>query len=134
MQLINDLGHTRQYRLQTGEVVVMQIDDDGKHINIWEHAGKPIGEVELSDRDDHFMITYIAVDKQGDRFMHCGLASEALRFHKAHCGSTLCAAENDGLNREDGSHLTGFALGLIAKLRAEGVVEPGGFDFEDDEL
>jgi hypothetical protein len=134
VRLIDDAGDTRRYQLPTGETIVMQISDDHTHIEIWEHGGKPIGEVALSDCDDFLLITCVAVDKQGPRFMHRGLASEALRFHKAYCQSTLCARENDGIEREDGSHLVGFSVGLMAKLRAEGIVEAGELDFDDDDI
>jgi hypothetical protein len=135
LEMIRDLENVRHYRTRTGEIVVIKINEDGTEIDVSDERGQGIGSIELSEEDgDCLLIVYAGMDKQGDRFKHLGIASEALRFLKAHYGVSICARDNDGIQRDDGSHLTGFAVGLIAKMREEGVVEPGSNDFDDGDL
>ena len=57
-----------------------------------------------------------------NRYKNLGLGSATLKFFKdATFNSELWASPNDGVIREDGSHLTVDAPGFVRKMIAEGL-------------
>jgi len=51
-----------------------------------------------------------------------GLGTEAVKMFIDVTGCTLYTRPNDGIEREDGSHLTGDAIFFLTSLRQKGII------------
>ncbi len=61
-----------------------------------------------------------------------GIGRESLKFFKEITGTQIVASENDGIRKDDGSHLTGDAPVFVSKMQEEGIIErPAGYDSYD---
>ena len=126
-------------KTKDGRTITIEIDDSGEEINIIDAQGKEIGSIHLTlidcYPDEHFKITWMYLDKQGESYLHQGIGRRALQFHKERFDAPIASSDNDGIVKSDGSHLTGDAPAFIHKMRTEGIVRPSSFDYgtEDDE-
>lgn len=128
LRLTREDGNVREFRLDDGGAIAIVLADDGSRIDVRTDDGQEIGHADLCEHDGVYRLTWMFLDRAGPQFKHRGLGREALRFHKDYFGCPIIAADNDGIRRADGSHLTGDAPGFVAKMRAEGIIEPGSFD------
>lgn len=63
------------------------------------------------------------MDLRDDSYKHEGIGREALTFFREIHGLPITASKEDGLKKDDGSHLTGDAPGFVQKMRDEGIIE-----------
>lgn len=61
-----------------------------------------------------------------------GLGRAALEFFIDMTGASIYCRPNDGIVRDDGSHLTEVAPGFVHKMQQEGLIANWSDDFEDD--
>lgn len=61
----------------------------------------------------------LTLDELGPSYLRHGLGRATLQFRGEVFRSPLVVADNDGLKRDDGSHLTGDAPGFVAVLSKE---------------
>ncbi len=121
-----------------GRNVTIQIDDVGEEIKVLDDEENEVGSIRLSyidcENDDYYKITWMYLDKQGDKFLRQGIGREALKLHNEFFRSPIVASDDDGIVKGDGSHLTGDAPGFINVMRKEGLVCSSAFDEtpEDD--
>lgn len=119
----------KEFTTKNGELVTIKINDDGTQISVWS-GDRQLGTIDLNcfdDPDYYFYITHLALD-------HCkglGIGRACLEFHKAIFSSPIWAAADDGIQRDDGSHLTGDGPGFIAKMVAEGLVRQPSEGYDD---
>lgn len=136
LKMVEDSKDIRKYELEDGVVIVIKIVDcfDEVTIKVTTDTEEDIGQIELIMREDEgdYYITWMYLDKSGNKFTQRGIGRQALLFFKDHYDVLISAAENDGMERDDGSHLTGDGPGFVEKLRLEGIIEPSQ-DTPDDE-
>lgn len=130
--------NTMDYKLPSGEIVTSSIDVGGTHISVTNHRCEEIGRIELDSREDacgneEFFLTWAHLDMQGEQYKRQGIGSAALKFHHDMFGSPIYAQSDDGLSRDDGSHLTQDAPGFVAAMRKEGLIEPDHTYRDSDE-
>jgi len=120
--------NTTDYTLPSGEVVTISIDVGGTEICVRNSRGEQIGRIELDSREDprgreEFFLTWAYLDMKGEQYKRQGIGREALKFHREMFGSPIHAQSDDGLTRDDGSHLIQDAPGFVAAMRNEGLIE-----------
>lgn len=114
--------------------VIISIDDSGEKITVTDQNGLKVGEIELQESDGgaYYHIIRMHLDDQKGSYRHQGIGRQALKFHKEIFQAPLTTSNNDGIRKDDGSHLTGDAPEFIAKMRAEGIVESCAIDSSDE--
>lgn len=134
--------NTKEFKIKTGEVVTISIDDDGENIIVHNQSGIKIGKIELAkhEQDDDYTsyewykITWMFLDAAGNKYTHQGIGRECLKWHKEIYMLPITAAEDNGQTYDDGSHLTGDAPGFIRKMREEGiVVKTSDSNYDEDD-
>lgn len=123
------------FTMKNGQTVSIVIDEFGEEILVTDAQGKEIGSIELSSIDDgdsdYFRIVWMFLDKNGSSYVRQGIGRECLKQHKAIFNTPIVAADDDGIRKNDGSHLTGDAPGFISQMRREGLVAPLPHDIDD---
>lgn len=132
--------NTTDYQLPSGEIVKVSTDIAGTEISVTNSRGEQIGRIELDSREDasgrqEFFLTWGYLDMKGEQYKRQGIGRAALKFHHEMFGAPIYAQSDDGVRRDDGSHLTQDAPGFVAAMRKEGLIEPDHFsgDPDDDE-
>lgn len=119
------------FQAKNGVTYTIEIDDSGEKISVFLDR-EPKGEICMSCIEDehssHYYITSLALDDCAG----IGIGRECLLRHKEMFDSPITAAEDDGIRKDDGSHLTGNGPGFIRKMREEGIVCPAYNSSEDD--
>lgn len=129
LSLVKDDGEIREYRLGDGRTITIDVSDDSELV-VKDHKNYEIGKINFSYRDEDFPggssyyhITWMYLDLKDSSYLHNGIGREALTFFKEFYGLPITASDNDGLRKDDGSHLTGDAPGFVEKMRDEGLIE-----------
>ena len=122
---INEIDdETRQLVLDSGEIVELRFDEDSVAIFAQdEEVGRlsfrpydvPVNQYE----ETCFHLTHAFIEGGGGKFKHQGIGTEAFRLFRECTGAEVTFSENDGIKRDDGSHLTGDAPGFVASLKAK---------------
>ena len=130
LSLIKDNGKIRKYRLNGGRFITIDVSDDSELV-VKDHKNNEIGKIKFSYRDEDFPggspyyhITWMYLNSKDSSYLHKGIGREALTFFKEVYGLPITASDDDGLKKDDGSHLTGNAPFFVAKMRDEGMIEP----------
>jgi len=127
LTLTKDNGNERTYRLDDGRKVIVTIDDFFSRIDVKTPDGIEIGEFEFMLSSDDFTqwyyITRMYLDLSGDSYKRKGIGRKCLQFFKELTGCPIFASENDGIRKDDGSHLTEDAPSFVAKMREEGIID-----------
>jgi len=117
--------NTKDVTAKTGEVFTICIDDDGTEITV-RRGGDARGTISLNYIEgdwpdpDHYHITHLSLEKCSG----IGLGRKCLIFHKECFDAPITAGNDNGIQSNDGSHLTGSGPGFIRKMRQEGLVVP----------
>jgi len=130
LTLIKDCNQIREYKLNDGRTITIDISDD-RSIVVKDHQNNSIGEIILSLKEDvpsrlahYYYITSMFMNLRDDSYLCNGIGRAALIFFKDFYSLPIKASKNDGLRKDDGSHLTGNAPGFVEKMRNEGIIEP----------
>lgn len=127
--LLQDDHMKRTYRLDDDREINIVVDESLQEIYIEIPERKKIGEIILhridTGQNEEFKITHMFMDMLDASYKRKGIGHEALKFFKEITGGTITAEENDGIRKEDGSHLTGDAVEFVAKMREEGIIKQG---------
>jgi len=62
------------------------------------------------------------LDKLGDKYKKQGIGRACVELFNDYFDVIVTAEENDGIPKDDGSHLTHDAPGFVQKLREEGLI------------
>ena len=123
MQVIQETELTQRCSLSNGVEVLISIDDFGDDISVETDTGESIGTFDLRQEDDgSFYLLRMYLDQAGDQYKRQGIGRQLLKFHKKVFDSPITAAEDDGIVRSDGSHLTGDAPAFVKQMKAEGLI------------
>lgn len=127
LELIVDEGQMRKYRLDDQRLITIKIDDFFEHIFVFDDRGGEIGRIELSEISDEmytsYYIKWMYLDLKDSLYKRKGIGRECLVFFKDLTRAPITASCDDGIPKDDGSHLTGDAPGFVSKMREEGIIE-----------
>lgn len=96
-----------------------------------------VGEICIEYREDegdrdtfvYHYITHLSMNKLGNYYRRQGIGTRMLELYRKNCveeGVPFVAAIYDGLERNDGSHLTGDGLPFVEAMVARGILDSGG--------
>lgn len=137
LTMIQDDGMSRRYRLQDEREVIITIDEDDISINVTTPDGKHVGKMEMSHIEDDFhswyKIKWMYMDLLDESYKRKGIGRECIRFFEEITGDILTAEYDDGIPKNDGSHLTQDAPAFVSQMRKEGLISGGNDDDRLDE-
>lgn len=111
---------TRALTLPSGERIELRLEFDG--VRVVTSHGVEVGRFifdSYSDPMDRtiWRLTNMFLDGEGGRFQHQGIGTLAVKYFLwSVSADAFEITENDGLRREDGSHLTGTGVAFMAHL------------------
>ena len=122
----NDIDdETRQLVLDSGEIVELRFDEDSVAIfaqdeEVGRLSFRPYDvPVNKHQEETYFHLTYAFIEGRNGKFKRQGIGTEAFRLFRECTGAEVTFSENDGIMRDDGSHLTGDAPRFVASLIAK---------------
>lgn len=134
--LVDEREFERDYKISDGRIITIKISDDLSEVSFWE-GQKLLGSendfVFIDECDDGtcYLLSRMYIKPKG-----FGLGRAALKFFIDITGATVYTRSNDGITRDDGSHLTEDAPGFVFKMIDEGLIQPHDndeyLDFEDE--
>jgi hypothetical protein len=119
---INKDDECRQIELATGEILQLRFDADC--VSIY-YANEEIGRLTFMLHDEPVSpgedqtvarLTHAFLEGAGGRYKRQGVGTEAVRFFLECTGYILELPKNDGVQKEDGSHLVGDRPAFVASL------------------
>lgn len=126
--LIEERDQERDYQISDGQIITIRLEDVWGEMSFWK------GKTKIGDGDD---FVFIEIEHLPNSYLlarmyvpikNKGLGRAAIEFFKEIEGATIYCRPNDGRVRNDGSHLTEDALGFVAKMIQEGLIEPNDTD------
>lgn len=122
---IDDLNdEERRLTLDSGEIVELRFEDDS--VAIYAHQNE-VGRLSFrayevpmfGDYEETcYQLTHAFIEGDEGKYKYQGIGTEAFRFFRECTGASVTFSEDDGLQKNDGSHLTGDAPRFVAKLKA----------------
>lgn len=120
---ISESEWTRRFRLRDGREIEIRIEDTLERIDIVDARGGAIGEFEFEvideGRHQGYLLVRAYMDYAGGSYKRMGIGREALRFFTESADMQVLARQNDGIRRDDGSHLTEDAPAFVAAMIQE---------------
>lgn len=121
------------FKCRNGSTITIRIDEfDDFSVTVFDEGGIKLGQMNFSDDDGCLKLTWAYLDQSDPVWCRQGIGQEILRQVKEVSGCPIVASDNDGIRHDDGSHLTGDAPGFVARMREEGLIEPGSYDRPDE--
>jgi len=121
-ELIKDDEFEREYRINTGQVITLKLDEDWSQITFWDNESQLGSDMdfvftEIDDSYENYLLSRMFIP-----IKNVGLGRAALEFFIDATNSTIFCRSNDGIVRDDGSHLTEDATGFVDKMKEEGLI------------
>lgn len=123
--MLSDRGFERDYQIQNNRIITIKIDDFDGSVSYFEN-GNRIGNYDdfvfKPDSEDDFngrcllARMYVPITK-------AGLGRATIEHFKSIFDATVYARTNDGIELNDGSHLTEDAPAFVDKMIEEGLLE-----------
>jgi len=119
---------------KNGRRVTLEIDENADYrVEAKNSLGSLIGRMEFSEDSESgsLKLVWAYLDILNSTWRRQGIGRQMLKEVKSLSGRCVFAETNDGIKREDGSHLTGDAPSFVAQMRVEGIIEPdnsNGYD------
>jgi hypothetical protein len=113
---------TYEFTCKNGLPVLISLRED---LTVWVHTPnhQEIGHLELTEYDDGGLtLTWAYLDKLDSDYLRQGIGRKCLQLIKGYYGQPVYAREDDGLRKDDGSHLTGDAPAWVKTMREEGLI------------
>lgn len=111
-----------KFTMSNGEDVDIVIDEEANRVIVRNQNKDEIGSIDYKIIDyehyEYIRLTHMFLDIE---YVRKGIGRECLRLLNEY-GLPVTAAYNDGITKNDGSHLTGDAVYFIQKMRNEGLV------------
>lgn len=116
------------FQCKDGREVSIHVDEMDYEVIVLDMAGREIGKMEFrfveDVTEDYLKLAWAYLDKVDPSYCKKGIGRECLRLVAEASGLPIVAADNDGHQQDDGSHLTGDAPGFVERMRAEGLIAP----------
>ena len=117
------LGHKRKYLLNNGVEVLLEKDDFNEYIYIYKMPERErIGEFEFRCSYDYGNSS-LHLTRMFSGITGQGIGKEILEWVIESSGATIYTTQNDGIPRDDGSHLTGDAPMFVESMRKKGLIK-----------
>ena len=122
------------------EVISITFDEEHAGLCMIEahtKCGQKIGEIRVELRlieDDmqcfnyHYLVD-LSLNMLGEDYLKQGIGTRILELYRKHCvedGQSFTAANYDGQQRDDGSHLTGDGLPFVNSMIEKKILDSGG--------
>jgi hypothetical protein len=111
-----------KFKMSNGEEVDIVIDEDANKVNVFNQKEEEIGSIDYriidNEHYEYIRLTHMSLDIE---YVRKGIGRECLKLLKEY-GLPVTAAYDDGIRKDDGSHLTGDAVYFIQTMRNEGLV------------
>lgn len=135
--LIDERDNERDYEIFDGRIITIVYDEDDVKF-LFKEGGELIGKYS----EFEFVFRDHSPDKIEERFLLARMYSPIIQsglgrvvlewFIEITSGARIYTREDDGIVREDGSHLTDDAPNFVRKMQGEGLIEPWfEYDRED---
>jgi hypothetical protein len=126
--LVDDRDFERDYEISDGRIITLIYDDLDDTIGFFEgdkYLGDQFEFIDESEKEEKYLLARMFCP-----IPNSGLGREAINFFIEMKGDDIeiYTRQNDGITRDDGSHLTGDAHGFILKMQKEGLINK--WDFE----
>ena len=119
--LIRINGLSRTYRTSSGKIILLEMNEDWTEIIFKLPNGEQFGEFEFKDLENG---SYKLIRMYSEPYKEEGIGRAALEMFKDITdGVSLYTSPNDGIQREDQSHLTQDAPIFVAKMIKEGLID-----------
>lgn len=122
-QLVNEGDTFRIYRNSKGKLFKFILEDEFELL-IEDINGNSVGEFEFKELD--YGNGYKVMRMYTNQYSNTGLGSAALQYFLDIFGGPLYTSPNDGITRDDGSHLTEDAPSFVQHMIAKGLIN--GYD------
>ena len=115
-------GSERTYQLANDREVTIKIDDDAV-ISYWENGQKLGSYNDFVFIEDEFIPHRYLLARIFVPITRSGLGRATIEFFKDYFDATIWVRPNDGIEMEDGSHLTGDGVPFVSQMIAEKLIE-----------
>jgi hypothetical protein len=124
------------YRCRNGKEVRIYIDDESDFLTTIKDAdGREIGRIEFAWIDDvnggYLKLCWAYLDLKDSSYLRQGIGRECLKRVKEFSDLSIVAENHDGVQRDDGSHLTNHAPAFVAQMRRERLIARSGGEEAD---
>lgn len=119
--LVDDRDLERDYRINGNRIITLEFDEINYSISFKENnvkIGNDFEFIDYEENDERYLLAYMFSPITG-----FGLGRAAIEYFIDMTGATIYARMQDGIVRNDGSHLTGNAFEFVVKMQAEGLIE-----------
>ncbi|MBI5886814.1 MAG: hypothetical protein HZB85_09585 [Deltaproteobacteria bacterium] len=107
--------------------VIIEIDDCSYAVSVFDLDYNKVGCFKFKEVDVNtgsvLKLTWCYLNLVNEQYKRQGIGRHIIKLIKERYGLPIVAEDNDGIRKEDGSHLTGDAPMFIAKMRQEGLIE-----------
>ncbi len=122
-ELIHENELERIYKVIGNTHVILKLEDDFSEIKFYNIKREKLdGEFNFIDETENYKNYLLARMYVPLQFKNLGLGRAALEFFTEYTGSSIYTRPNDGIVRNDGSHLTEEAPGFVSKMINEGLI------------
>lgn len=126
--LVDDRDFERDYEISDGRIITLIYEDLDDSISFFEgdeNLGNQFEFIDESGNEEKYLLARMFCP-----IPNSGLGREAIKFFIEMKGDDIeiYTRPNDGITRNDGSHLTGDAYGFVLKMQEEGLINEGDFE------
>ena len=123
--LISERESEKDYQIPNGRIITLVLNEYENSISFKENGDEIGDEFRFIDEnfdDENLGGTRYLLARMYSPISNSGLGRAAIEFFKDVTGAIIYARPNDGIVREDGSHLTEDAPGFVMKMIKEGLL------------
>lgn len=118
-QLVKEEDNFRIYKNSKGQLFKFILENETELL-IEEVDGNYVGEFEFQELD--YSSGYKIMRMYTNQHKNTGLGSAALQYFLDVFGGPLFTSPDDGIPRDDGSHLTEDAPSFVHHMKAKGII------------
>jgi hypothetical protein len=119
--LIKEDQNSRIYRNSKGQSIKVEMDDDQQVFTIYDFSSNELGEFIFKELD--FGRGYKLIRMYCNEVKQTGIGRAILEYFREAVGSPIYVSPNDGITRNDGSHLTEDAPSFVQHMIAEKLID-----------
>lgn len=125
---MDDAVQCEEFQCKNGSLIKIALNDDDYTATALDPSGAEIGHFEFYEISDEsgtvLKFSWAYLDKLDGSYKRQGIGEEMLRRVKDRYRHTIIAEANDGIRKDDGSHLTQDAVGFVQRMREKGLIAP----------
>lgn len=117
------------FTAKNGEKVEIHIDEDEYKVSVTTTAGQQVGELSFRYIEDeaapgggYLKLIHAFLEDMGKNYIGQNIGTECVKLMAQATDLSICVSPDDGIEREDGSRLTGSGAAFAAKLKRERLI------------